>query len=202
MAKVNRDDVDKFHDYGLYIPKRVLYMGSEDISMEHGESGVDGLMAERIIKNMSLLDSINNEPITIIMNNPGGDWYHGVGIYDAIKNAKSHVTIKVLGMAMSMGSVILQAADDRIIAPSAKMMIHYGETGIPETHSKNVKKWADENDRINVEMENIYMEKMKVKNPELKLKQLQKMLNFDTILSAKEAVDLGLADKIIGEENE
>src|SRR5688572_25841186 len=102
-----RDDIDKFHDYNIYIPTRTLYMGSE-YTDDTGESGVDALMASRFLKNLSILEAINQEPITIIMNNPGGDWFHGVAIYDAIKAAKSHVTIKVLGMAMSMGAVILQ----------------------------------------------------------------------------------------------
>lgn len=200
--RVNRDDIDKFHDYSLYIPQRTIYMGSEQFDVEGSESGVDGLMAERFVKNITLLEMASSDPITIIMNNPGGDWYHGIAIYDAIKTAKSHVTIKVYGMAMSMGAVILQAADERIISPSSKFMIHYGYMGMSSNHSKIFDKWSDENKRINKEMEQIFMEKIKEKQPNFKLKKLEEMLNFDTILSAKETVELGLADKVLGEENE
>jgi ATP-dependent protease ClpP protease subunit len=49
-------------------------------------------------------------------------------------------------------------------------------------------------------MEQMYLAKIRVKHPDFKLKKLQEMLNFDTILSAQESVDLGLADKILGEE--
>src|SRR4051812_11716117 len=102
MAKrVNRDDVDKFHDYSLYIPTRTIFMGSEDYSLEHGESGTDGLMTERILKNLTILEGLSSDQITIIMNNIGGDEYHGFGVYDAIKSCKSHVVIKVFGHAMS-----------------------------------------------------------------------------------------------------
>lgn len=199
--RVNRDDIDKFHDYNLYIPQRLIFIGSEEVSIEHGESGVDASMAERLIKNVTLLDGINGEEITIIMTNPGGDWFHGVGMYDAIEAARSHVKLKVIGMAMSMGAVVLQAADERIISKRSKVMIHYGTMAMPEgTHSKTFDKWSDENKRINKEMEDILLARIREKHPDFQLKKLQKMLNFDTILTAQEAVDLGLADKILGDE--
>lgn len=200
MAKrVNRDEIDRFHDYSIYIPQRLIYIGSE--KYEDGEeSGVDGLMAERLVKNISLLESINAEPIKIIMNNPGGDWYHGMAVYDAIKAAKSHITVTVYGYAMSMGSIILQAADERIMAPNARLMIHYGTNGSEVTHTKIFEKWAEESKRLNSEMEQILLEKVHEKQPEFKLKVLKNMLNFDTILTAKETIELGLADKILGED--
>lgn len=198
--RVNRDDIDKFHDYGLYLPTRTIYMGSESYSDDGGEGGVDGLMAERFIKNISILNLTNQEPITIIMNNPGGDWYHGMGIYDAIAGSKCHVTIQVVGMAMSMGAVILQAADERIISPNSKFMIHYGYMGMSDNHAKIFEKWAEESKKGNIDMEQIFMKKILEKNPNFKLKKLRDMLNFDTILTAKETVELGLADKILGEE--
>lgn len=200
--RVNRDDVDKFHDYSLYIPKRLIYVGSEHYDQDGDESGVDGLMAERLVKNITLLESINSDPITIVMNNLGGDWYHGMAIFDAIKGAKSHITMTIYGYAMSMGSVILQAADERIIAPSARLMIHYGTNGMNVTHSKIFEKWAEENKKINEEMEQIYLDKIMNKIPDFKVKRLKEMLNFDTILTAEEAVKLGLADKILGEDDE
>lgn len=199
MAKRHtRDDVDQFHDHGIYLPNRTLYVGSESTD-ESGESGVDARMAEKFIKNLAILEAINQEPITIIMNNPGGDWYHGIAIYDAIKAAKSHVTIQVMGMAMSMGAVILQAADERIISPSSKFMIHYGTMGLNSTHSKIFDKWSDENKRLNLEMEQILLDRIHDKHPTFKLRKLKELLNFDTILTASETVRLGLADKVLGE---
>ena len=197
--RFNRDDIDKFHDYSLYIPQRTIYIGSEQFDVEGNESGVDGLMAERFIKNMSLLDTTNSDPITIIMNNPGGDWYHGIAIYDAIKTARSHVTIKVYGMAMSMGAIILQAADERVLAPNAKVMIHYGYMGMESNHPKIYQKWSKESEKLDKLQDKILLERIHEKQPNFQLKKLQKMLNFDTILNAKEAVDLGLADKVMGE---
>lgn len=196
MSRVNRDDIDKFHDYSLYIPTRTIYMGSEVVSDDDfSESGTEAMMAERQIKNLHILDNLNQDPITIIMNNIGGDEYHGMAIYDAIKACKSHITIKVYGHAMSMGSIILQAADTRIMAPNSRQMIHYGTVGI-ENHAKTAEKQAEEcekNDRV---MEELYLKRIHEKNPAFTLNKLQKLLDHDTFLTAKESVDLGLADEI------
>lgn len=199
MSKQVRDDIEKFHDYSIYLPKRTIYMGSEEHHIEHGESGTDGAMAERVIKNLHILDTLNNEPILVLMNNIGGDEYHGFAIYDAIKQCKSHVTIKVCGHAMSMGSIILQAADERIMMPTSRLMIHYGTWGIHD-HAKTTQKWAKEGQKIDDWMEQMYMEKIRERQPEFKLKKLQEYLDHDTFLTAKETVDLGLADKVDGEQ--
>lgn len=201
MARLNRDDIDKLHDYGLYVPKRTIYIGSENVDMDGGETGTDALMAERAVKNLLILDSQSQENITIVMNNLGGDWYHGMAIYDAIKACKSHITIKAYGYVMSMGSVIMQAADDRIMTPNARMMIHHGYQGMGSTHTKIFEAWADESKKVTQEMIDIYLEKIRQKHPDFTDKKLDKMLNFDTILTASEAIELGLADKILGEDD-
>lgn len=194
--KVNRDDIDKFHDYSLYIPTRTIYMSSEHVSVEGDESGCDTTMAERQIKNLTILDSLSNDPITIIMNNIGGDEYHCFAIYDAIKACKSHITIKVFGHAMSAGSIILQAADERIMAPTSRQMIHYGTWGSSD-HAKTFQKWAEEGKKIDKWMETMYLERIKEKQPGYTLARLQKLLDHDTFLTAQESVDLGLADKVL-----
>jgi len=199
--KLNRDDIDKFHDYSLYIPKRTIFIGSEDHDIEHGESGTDGAMAERAIKNLAILEGLNSEPITIIMNNIGGDPYHGMAIYDAIRACKSQVTVQVYGHCMSMGSVILQAADLRVMAPNARQMIHYGNWGV-DAHAKTAQKWAIECQRNDEWMEAMYLEKIREKHPDFHMSKLKKMLDHDTFLSTKESINLGLADKVLGEENE
>lgn len=200
MARINRDDIDKFHDYGLYIPARTVYIGSEEFSLSEGESGVDGQMAEKAIKNLMVLEHLNKNPIVIVMNNVGGDVYHGRAIYDAIRSCRSHVTIKALGHAMSMGSVILQSADLRIMAPNARQMVHYGSAGVPEQHAKTFQRWAKEYEKLDGWMEQIYLAKMKAVDPTVTLQKVKKLLEHDTFLSAEKSIELGLADKIAEEE--
>ncbi len=199
MAKLNRDDVDKWHDSGLYIPTRHVYIGSAHSDVDLSEGGCDYLMAEKAIKNLHILESLNKEPITVLMNNIGGDEYHGFAIYDTIRLCESHVTVKVFGHAMSMGSIILQAADERLMAPTSRQMIHYGTWGIHD-HAKTTQKWAKEGEKIDKWMEAMYLQKMKEKVPHFTIARLQRMLDHDTFLTAKESVEFGLADKVLGEE--
>lgn len=196
--RVNRDDIDKFHDYSLHIPSRTLYMGSENYE-DYGESGTDGAMAERVIKNLHILESISKDPILVIMNNFGGDVNHGLAIYDAIKGCQSHVTIRAIGYAMSMGSIILQAADNRVMTPKASQMIHYGHLSIDKVAGTTYKIVAEAK-REDEWMEQMYLEKIREKKPSFKLKHLKEMLSHDTFLTAQESVDLGLADSIYGTE--
>lgn len=150
---------EKWFDLSLEAASRTMYLGSKSSDLDGNENGVNHLMAEYFIKGMHVLESRNKKPITIIMNNPGGDWYHGMAIYDTIKCSPCEITIKVYGYAMSMGSIILQAAKHRLMMPSSRFMIHYGFGGITG-HPKIVSKWADEGKRINYEMENIYLDAM------------------------------------------
>lgn len=224
MRTLTKDSIDKWFIHNLDTDNRVLYMGSVDKTSEY-ESGVDHLMAESFIKGLHVLESKNNDEITIIMNNPGGEWYHGMAIFDAIQNAKCHCTIKVYGYAMSMGSIILQAADKRILMPNSRFMIHYGGTSFDDASLPLIEKWVNEERRINYDMEEIYLKAMldkeekeghgylaktlssilespktfsrkaETKKEELR-SVLKEMLNFDTILTAEETVDLGFADEI------
>ncbi len=244
MARIVRDHIDHWFEYGLDMDNRTIYLGSASYDMDGGESGVDHLMAEFFIKSIHMLEKASSsaeKPILVIMNNPGGDWYHGMAIFDAIRACKNHVTVKVFGHAMSMGSIILQAADERVMSVNSKFMIHYGYDGA-YNHSKIFSKWSDEGKKINYVMENIYLDDMMEKDrimiesgqenyletilaniinkqkeleyptpkkvkyhfskePEKRREDVRKilieMLNFDTILTAQETVDIGLADKIL-----
>jgi ATP-dependent Clp protease protease subunit len=199
MSRINKESIDRFYDYDIYPETRTVYMGSVSTNSDDGETGTDYAMAERTIKGLHILDSAapkGDQPITIIMNNSGGDEYHGMAIFDAIKACKNHVTIIVMGHAMSMGSIILQAADKRIMTPNSRMMIHYGTWGITD-HPKITYKWAEEGKKFDAWMENTYLEKIKKVNPTFSKKKIEEMCNFDTFLTAQEALELGLIDEIL-----
>lgn len=199
MARINKESIDRFYDYDIYPETRTIYMGSVGTDSDDSETGTDYAMAERLIKGLHILDSSapnGDKPITILMNNLGGDKYHGIAIHDAIKACKNHVTIIGLGYVMSMGAVIMQAADKRIISPNTRVMLHYG-TWSGYGHPKEMYKWADEGKKYDAMMELIFLERLVEKNPDTKLKKIRDMLEFDTILSAQEAVELGLIDEIL-----
>lgn len=184
-----------YHERGVYLPTRTLYLGSEATEVDGGESGCDAKMAERFLKNLHILDSASPDPITVIMNNVGGDEYHGLAIYDAIKLSRCEVTIRARGHAMSMGSIILQAADRRVMSPLATQMVHYGTMGF-SGHSKDMPKWADESERLNRWMENMYLERIRQLHPRYGLESLRELLRFDSFFDAMTSVGLGLADEV------
>ena len=91
MTRINKETLDRWFDYNVDVESRTIYMGSIQSDMDF-ESGVNSSMAEYFIKGIHMLESKSVDSIIIIMNNPGGDWYHGMAIYDAIKMSKCHCT--------------------------------------------------------------------------------------------------------------
>lgn len=199
-AKSKLEDLDRFFEYDLHIPTRTLYMGSATTNWDGGEAGVDNWMAERVIKGLHLLDRApgTEQGITILMNNPGGDWYHGMAIFDAVRACSRPVTITATGYVMSMGAVIFQAADERVMRPNARLMIHYGYAS-QNSDAKTFQKWAKEYEKVDAEMESILLARIRDKQADFSEAQLREMLNFDTILNAEESVHLGLADRVADE---
>jgi ATP-dependent Clp protease protease subunit len=187
-----------FHDTSIHLTSRTIYVGS-DTDFDGNSVGVDAKMAERFLKNMHMLECASDDRIEIVANNPGGDVYHGLAMFDAILLCRCPVTVKARGYVMSMGSIILQAAtrpgDRRLVSPNSVQMIHYGTDSITH-HAKTVAVRAREGERVNDWMEQMYLERIHKKRPDFTLAELQKMLNFDAFLTAQESVDYGLADEI------
>jgi ATP-dependent Clp protease, protease subunit len=197
--KLNRDDLEKYHDLNIHVPTRTIYIGSEGVDSDGSESGVDFLLAEKAIKNLHILDSAAEEPINIILNNIGGDEFHGMAIYDAIRKCRSHVTIKGTGNIMSMATLIMQAGDKRILSKYSVFMLHHGH-GTESGHVKEIRSWVEFRKRYDEILNDIYLVKIREKNPDFSRKKLEKLLDFDTILLPKEVVELGLADEVEGDE--
>jgi len=184
-----------FHEQGVFVPTRTIYMGSESVDADGAESGTDAKMAERVIKNLHVLENGSTDPITIVMNNLGGDEYHGAAMYDALMQSPCHIRIVVRGHAMSMGSIILQAADERVMGKASVQMVHYGTWGVNH-HSKTAWKIALEGKRWDQWMEDIYFERIREKHPEYTIEALRELLDHDTYLTAEQSIALGLADRI------
>ena len=191
----NRSDFSKFHDYDTYIPKRFVYFGSE-IDIEGEENGVDYASAKKVIKNLLFLNSINHKMITLYINTPGGCWYQGMAIYDVIKSIKSPVKAIGIGQVMSMGTIIFQACKYRYLLKNTTFMIHDGYEGA-FGEAKTFESWAEFSKKVREQMYEIYLAKIQKKHKKFTLYQVEQLCNHDKIMTATEAVKLGLADKII-----
>ena len=190
--KLTRSDFSKFHEHGLFIPNRLIYLGNDS---ENGED-INGSSARNIIKNLLFLDSINKKIITIYINTPGGCWFNGMGIYDVIKFIKSPVKIIGTGQVMSMGTVIFQACNYRYLLPNCTFMIHDGSDGYSGV-AKNLEAWGDYSKEIRKKMYEIYLSKIIKKHPKYTIKKVEELCTHDNIMSAEMAIKLGLADKIV-----
>ena len=138
----------RLYEWGLDTFTRTLYINSTVSYPE--ESGVDVSMASNVAKGLRILENIDKKsiegdnPINIVLNTDGGSVIHGMAIYDCIKACKNYVNIQVLGNAMSMGGIILQAGDNRKMTPNAKLMMHYGNFYY-EGSSVAAKSWTQAN---------------------------------------------------------
>lgn len=110
------------HEYGLDEKNRVIY-----ITKEEDMGDINPKSASTFCKNLDILSSKSDKPITIKMFCiDGGCIYSGLIMYEHIKNCKCYVTIEAYSTLCSMGTVIFQAADERLICPHMEMMIHFG----------------------------------------------------------------------------
>lgn len=144
------------------------------------------------------------KPIVIHLNSPGGYIHDGMAIYDAIKTIPNQIVTIVYGEACSMGSIILQASDRRIMMPHSALMIHDGDTDPAGTPRKVRAQLAYEDIALKT-MTDIYAERMK-HSTKFKHYSKQKIKDWigveiskkeDVYFSAKQAVEVGLADEII-----
>lgn len=198
MANYRKEDIDRWFDYSYLSPERMVHVGSHDAEMTHyqGESGTDCQMSEFFIKAITHLNITSSKPIFVHMNNLGGDWYHGMSMYDAIRASTAHVYGICWGYAMSMGSIIIQACDTRIVAPHCTFMIHDGDESLIGT-CKTVERWAKYAAKTRHQMYEIYLSRMKQAKPRITLDKIEALCSHDTIYTAEEAVSQGLADWVL-----
>lgn len=128
--------------------------------------------------------------LDVELNSEGGVITEGVAMYHALRKHPGNVTVRVTGLAASMGSIVLQAGDKRIISPGAYVMIHMPSTGA-EGEAGDLRRNADLLDKMREDMLDIY--EARTGQPREKL---VKMMAEETWLNAEEALALGFVDEI------
>ena len=158
-----------------------------------------------IVAQLLFLESQGNEDINFFINSPGGSVTAGLAIYDTMQFIKPDVATYVLGQACSMGSFLAQAGapGKRFVLPESRTMIHRVSSGTPGTSGsvhvqelefEDAKRAFEESKRINERLTQLYV---KHNTAGKKYDELFQAMKFDTFLSAAEAVEYGLADKVI-----
>jgi ATP-dependent Clp protease protease subunit len=162
--------------------------------------------ASLIVAQMLFLESENpDKDISLYINSPGGLVTAGLAIYDTMQFIKPDVQTIVIGQAASMGSFLAQAGTPgkRFVLPESRTMIHRVSSGTPGTRGsvhvqelqfEDARRTYEESQRINTRLTELYV---KHNTAGKTYEELYELMKFDTFLSAQQAVDMGLADKIV-----
>lgn len=170
--------------YSRLLKERIIFLGSE----------IDDMVANVIIAQLLFLESENNQKdIKLYINSPGGSVTAGLAIYDTIQYIKSDVSTICIGLAASMGAVLLSSGTKgkRYALPNAEIMIHQvlggaqGQASDIKIHAERILKIKDDLNKIL---------QLHTNQP---LSQLEKDTDRDFFMSPIEAKKYGLIDKII-----
>jgi len=169
---------------------------------------VEDNSANVIVAQLLFLESEDpTKDINFYINSPGGVVSSGLSIYDVMQFVKCDVATYVMGQACSMGSFLAQAGakGKRFVLPESRTMIHRVSSGTPGTKGsvhvqelqfEDAKRSYDESQRINQRLTELYV---KHNTAGKTYDEMFETMKFDTFLSAKEAVEYGLADQVVAE---
>lgn len=167
---------------------------------------VEDTMANLIVAQMLFLEADNpDKDINLYINSPGGSVTAGLAIYDTMQFIKPDVKTIVMGQAASMGSFLAQAGakGKRFVLPESRTMIHRVSSGTPGTRGsvhvqelefEDARRHFEESKRLNQRLTELYV---KHNTAGKTYEELFETMKFDTFLSAEEAVNAGLADRVI-----
>ena len=170
--------------------ERILFMGSE----------VTDAVANALVAQMLYLDSEDSsKPIYLYINSPGGSVTAGLAIYDTMQYVKSDVVTICVGLAASMGAFLLGAGTKgkRLALPHSRIMIHQPLGGTSQRQASDIEIEAKEILRIK-DMLNHSMADMTGQSFE----KIEKDTDRDYFLSAAEAKEYGLIDRVIAHPSE
>ena len=170
--------------YSRLLKDRIIFLGSQ----------VDDEVANALVAQMLFLQSDDPKAdIHLYINSPGGSVSAGLAIYDTMQFVSCDVATYCIGQAASMGAVLLAAgaAGKRFALPNARIMIHQPLAGMQGT-AEEISIHAKEFKRIKQKLNEIL-----IKHSGQSLSQIERDTDRDRFMSAEEAVEYGLIDKMI-----
>ncbi|MFD0834366.1 ClpP family protease [Mariniflexile aquimaris] len=155
---------------------------------------VDDKSAKHVIDRLMYLDALETKDIQLYINSPGGYVTSGFAIYDCIKSLKSEVSTICTGFAASMGSIILSAGQKgkRFIQPHARVMIHQPSGGA-QGQASDIEITAKE-----IILTKELSAQILADNCGQSFEKVMKDFNRDHWMGAKESVEYGIVDAILG----
>ena len=176
---------ERFFDiYSRLLNERIIFLGTP----------IDDQIANLIIAQLIHLESEDPEKdIQIYINSPGGQVYSGLAIYDTMQYVKPDIQTTCIGIAMSMGAVILAggAKGKRVALPNAKILIHQVSGGF-QGQATDIEIQARETINLKRRLEEILAE-----HTGKPTEQVAKDMERDYFLTSQEAQDYGIIDNVI-----
>ena len=175
---------NKEYAYDLYsrlLKDRIIFLTGE----------INDSMANIIISELLYLDNLSNEDIYLYINSPGGSITSGMSIYDTMHFINSKVYTIGLGMCASMAAFLLSSGDERYALPNTEVMIHQ-PLGGAQGQATDIKIAAERIIKLKEKLNKILAD-----NTNQPLEKIYNDTERDNFLSASEALDYGLIDKII-----
>ena len=172
-----------FDIYSRLLRERIIFVTGE----------VEDHMASVIVAQLLFLESENpSKDISMYINSPGGVVTAGMAIHDTMKYIKPKVATVCVGQACSMGSFLLAAGEPgmRVALPQARIMIHQPSGGARGMAS-DIEIQAKEILRLKHTMHELYAD-----YTGKSVKQVAEAMDRDTWMSAEEAREFGLVDKV------
>lgn len=170
--------------YNRLYRERIIFLGKE----------VDDEIANQIVAVMLYLDSEDpGKDIVLYINSPGGSVTAGLAIYDTMQHIKSDVVTICVGLAASMGSFLLAAGTKgkRLALPHSRIMIHQPSGGT-RGQATDIEIEAREIIRIRRQLNQVYADR--TGQP---IEKIEKDMDRDYFMSAQEAKNYGLVDRVI-----
>lgn len=172
--------------YSRLLLDRIIFLGTE----------VNDTVANLLIAQMLFLEQTDAEaPIHFYINSPGGSVYAGLGIYDIMQHISCPVYTYCVGLAASMGSLLLAAGHEgnRYSMPHSRIMIHQ-PLGGARGQASDIQIQAAEIQDLKQQLTQIYVDHT---STDVKYDQYEKAMDRDNYLSPGKAKELGLIDVII-----
>ncbi len=173
-----------FDIYSRLLNERIIFLGTP----------VDDQIANLIVAQLIHLESEDpDKDISVYINSPGGSVYAGLAIYDTMQYIKPDVQTICVGIAMSMGALLLAAGTEgkRMATPNAKVLIHQVAGGF-QGQATDIEIQA----RETLNMKRL-LEEIICRHTNQPLDKVAKDMERDYFMTAEEAKDYGIVDQVI-----
>jgi ATP-dependent Clp protease protease subunit len=173
-----------FDIYSRLLNERIIFLGTP----------IDDQIANLVIAQLIHLESEDpDKDISIYINSPGGSVYAGLAIYDTMQFIKPDVQTTCVGIAMSMGAVLLAGGTKgkRAALPNSKILIHQVSSGF-QGQASDIEIQAREVINIKRRLEEILSA-----HTGQKTEKVAKDMERDYFMTSKEAMEYGLIDRVL-----